>query len=683
MKLKTWPLFFLVIVKACSCFAELSLEQKIGGILMVGFRGMSVDRNSPVVRDILEYKLGGVILFDADLQLKTNERNIRSPEQLAELTGTLQSYANGSLLIAIDQEGGLVNRLKPAYGFPSTFSQQYLGELNDPEVTYQETLKLAAVLKAAGINLNLAPVVDLAVNPDNFIVKKERTFSADPGKTICHAAQFIRAHHEQDVLCTLKHFPGHGSSTADSHKDMTDVTQTWREAELEPYRQLCKATDVVMTAHIFQRNLDPELPATLSKRIITGLLRTEIGYDGVVMTDDLCMKAIADHYGFETALEYSLNAGADILLIANNETYDPDMVPETVQTVAGLVRAGRVPESRIDEAFCRVARLKDKVCAGCRYSISAEKSGRWYQEVRDLYYGLPVQVKYCPEDTQLTSRVWDYLESVDDVFNDYKPGSEISAINRLNAAGNVTLSPMLAEAFEKSRQAWQFSEGVFDVSCSPLRKLWKQAAKGGMLPAEGEIMSARERCGMKVEQDGARLILLRDGLVFDFGGIVKGIIADHVITMLKEGGAQSALVQIGGETAAFGLSQKDRPFRIAVQHPEIRDGTWCVIQAAGAGLSTSTSGNYEQPILINGKEFYHIMDPRTGYPAKTDILSVSIAFPQTGKNWLADSLSTTGVLLGPDKTFSIVKKFGGEAMFLIRENGQIKEITSPGWETLK
>jgi thiamine biosynthesis lipoprotein len=106
---------------------------------------------------------------------------------------------------------------------------------------------------------------------------------------------------------------------------------------------------------------------------------------------------------------------------------------------------------------------------------------------------------------------------------------------------------------------------------------------------------------------------------------------------------------------------------------------WCVIHDPGKGLSASTSGNYEQPIMIAGKEFYHIMDPRTGYPAKTDILSVSIAFPETGKNWLADSLSTTGVILGPEKTFAIIRPLGGEALFLIRENGQIKEVKSSGW----
>ncbi len=321
--------------------------------------------------------------------------------------------------------------------------------------------------------------------------------------------------------------------------------------------------------------------------------------------------------------------------------------------------------------------------AGIYADIETNMSGVWYQETRDLYYGLPVQVRYFPEDAQLTQRIWTFLESTDGVFNDYKAASEISAINRLNSAGDVTLSPMLSDAFDKARQAWQFSDGVFDISCTPLRNLWRQAEKCGVLPSDAEVVSVQARCGMKVNQDGTRLTLLRDGIVFDFGGIDKGIIADRVIAILKEGGAQSALVQIGGETAAFGLSQKNRPFRIAIQHPEIRDGLWCVIHDPGTGLSTSTSGNYENPIMVNGQEFYHIMDPRTGYPAKTDILSVSIAFPETGKNWLTDSLSTTGVLLGPEKTFELVHRLGGEAMFLIRENGTIREKSSSGWEAFK
>jgi beta-N-acetylhexosaminidase len=337
------------------------LEEKIGQLLMVGFRGEEVDAASPVVRDIRRFHLGGVILFDTDVALGKPRRNIRSPEQLARLTAVLQSCTPETLLIAVDQEGGNVNRLKAEYGFPETVSALQMGKHDDPEYTYRESLRLAGALKAAGINLNLAPDVDLAVNPGNFIVQKERTFSADPGVTVRQAAQVIRAHHDLGILCTLKHFPGHGSSAADSHLGMVDVTDTWQPQELDPYRALCAQADVVMTAHIFLRSLDPLRPATLSRKIITGLLRNEIGYKGVVMSDDLGMNAIAEEYGVETALEQTLNAGVDLILIANNADYDPDIVPRTVRIVTELVESGRVNESRIDEAYRRVTRMKEKI----------------------------------------------------------------------------------------------------------------------------------------------------------------------------------------------------------------------------------------------------------------------------------------------------------------------------------
>lgn len=320
----------------------------------------------------------------------------------------------------------------------------------------------------------------------------------------------------------------------------------------------------------------------------------------------------------------------------------------------------------------------------CGASGLARSSVNWYQASRDLYYGLPVQVRFYPADAQLSDRVWAYLESIDDVFNDYKAESEIYVINRSDTAGEVTLSPMLADAFEKARRAWQLSEGAFDITCAPLRNLWRQSEALDTFPSDAEIDSVREECGLGLTaQEGDRLTRSIAGLQFDFGGIIKGIIADHVIGMLKEGGVQSALVQIGGETVAFGLSQKGSPFRIAVQHPDSMDAVWCVIQDPGSGLSASTSGNYENQIVIKGQEFYHIMDMRTGRPVQTDVVSVSIAFPETGKNWLADTLSTTGVLLGPEKTFEIVQRLGGEAMFLIRKDGELCEVASSGWEIFK
>lgn len=355
-------LFCLIgLLVGCAGVHELTLEEKAGQILMVGFRGESIDEDCPVVRDIRDFHLGAVILFDQDVAQGEPRRNIRSPQQLAALTSALQSFADVPLLVAIDQEGGRVNRLKPEYGFPETRSFQKLGEADSTAFTYGKAQELAEALRAAGINLNLAPVADLAVNPNNFIVQKERTLSSDPDVVVRHVAQFIQAHHDAGVLCTLKHFPGHGSSTADSHLGMTDVTETWSLEELEPYRALCEKTDTVMTAHVFQRSLDPDWPATLSRAMVTGILREELGYNGVVISDDLGMKAIADHYGFETAVEQALNAGVDILLIANNADYNPDTVPLSVQTIVRLVESGRVSEDRMDEAFQRVSRLKQKI----------------------------------------------------------------------------------------------------------------------------------------------------------------------------------------------------------------------------------------------------------------------------------------------------------------------------------
>src|SRR5690606_10098573 len=168
---------------------------------------------------------------------------------------------------------------------------------------------MAATLAEAGINLNLAPVVDVNVNPDNPVIGQlERSFSGDPDVVTEQAKAFIEAHHEHGVLCTLKHFPGHGSSEADSHLGFVDVTNLWSRQELEPFRNLIDAglADAIMTAHIFNANWDSEHPATLSRAVITGILREELGYDGVVITDDMQMGAIRDFYGFEAAVVMSV-----------------------------------------------------------------------------------------------------------------------------------------------------------------------------------------------------------------------------------------------------------------------------------------------------------------------------------------------------------------------------------------
>lgn len=343
---------------------EVSLDFKIGQMVMVGFRGQMVDETHPIVQDIRERHLGSVVLFDYDTISAQYGRNIASPDQLKALTAALQSFAATPLLISTDQEGGLVNRLRERYGFPTTLSHQALGELNDPAVTQQHAGAMAQTLAAAGVNLNLAPVVDLNLNPSNpAIGLYERSFSADPQVVIAQAQTFIEAHHAAGVLCTLKHFPGHGSSTADTHLGIVDVTQTWSRAELEPYAALIAAgqADAVMTAHVFNAALDPDYPATLSKPVITDLLRGELGYDGVVITDDMQMGAIREQYGFETAIQKTIEAGVDIIAIANNLVYEEDVVARTVAVIKNLAAAGTISLERIEQSYARIQRLKRRL----------------------------------------------------------------------------------------------------------------------------------------------------------------------------------------------------------------------------------------------------------------------------------------------------------------------------------
>jgi beta-N-acetylhexosaminidase len=202
------------------------------------------------------------------------------------------------------------------------------------------------------------------INPDNPVIAAyERSFSADPDIVTEHALEFTKAHHEQGVLCTLKHFPGHGSSTGDSHRGLVDITDTWSRTELEPYRNIIEAgqADAIMTAHVFNANLDPERPATLSKPTITGILREALDYDGVVISDDMQMGAIAQYYGLEAAIQAAIEAGVDILAFANNSVFVEDVAARAISVIKRLVGDGRVSEERIRESDGRIQRLKSRL----------------------------------------------------------------------------------------------------------------------------------------------------------------------------------------------------------------------------------------------------------------------------------------------------------------------------------
>lgn len=345
--------------------ADDSLEIKIGQMLMVGFRGITASDISPIGKQIRDFHLGGVVLFDFDVETKEYGRNIVSPEQVRKLTGQLQALSQRPLFIAIDQEGGLVCRLKQRSGFPPNVSPQYLGRVDSPDSTRAYTDLIARSLRVLGINMNFSPVVDVNVNPENPVIGRlGRSISANPKTVSAHARTIVETLHGRSILSALKHFPGHGSSMADSHLGFVDVSTTWSRQELIPYSELIAygLPDMIMTAHIYNSKLDPTWPATLSHRTIDGVLRRELGYQGVVISDDMMMKAIADHYGLEQAISKAVNAGVDILLFANNTfTFDPGMPEKAFAILKKLVERGEIPMERIEQAHQRILALKTRL----------------------------------------------------------------------------------------------------------------------------------------------------------------------------------------------------------------------------------------------------------------------------------------------------------------------------------
>lgn len=353
----------------------LTLRDKIGQMLILGFDGSSVNRTSSIVKVIDQDNLGGVVLFDYDGITDKYGKNIQSRKQVRKLTRQLQFYTRQAerkhhrpllpLLIAVDNEGGEVDRLKTAEGFEPALSAALLPKLSAQKASH-EFKKISSNLKSAGFNLDFAPVLDVNVNPKNpVIAMKNRSFSADPMIVSHYAGEFSRSLHAQGIACTYKHFPGHGSSEKDSHIAFVDVSQSWKPYELQPYEQLFAekwSCPMVMTAHIVNRQLDPSgLPATLSYPILTKLLREKMHFLGVVISDDMQMDAIEKFYTLDKAVVLAINAGVDMLLF-DNQIENPMLDPKPlIDLIEAKVKSGEISEARIDEAYQRIVRLKKQL----------------------------------------------------------------------------------------------------------------------------------------------------------------------------------------------------------------------------------------------------------------------------------------------------------------------------------
>lgn len=331
-----------------------SIDFKIGQMLMIGVTGTDIDES--VKADIAGGKVGGVLLF---------EKNIapaNSYIRLKRFINALQKEAPLPLFVAIDQEGGAVNRLKTKYGFPQSVSAEYLGTMYSADSTRFYAEITAATLAGLGFNVNFAPVVDFKVAGNPVISGNRRAYSEDPDMIIMHATEAVRAMRRYGIVSVLKHFPGHGSSRSDSHLGMADVTDYWSEEELKPYEKMIESghADAVMSAHIVNKKLDADgLPGTLSAGMIDSLLRKTLHFDGVVFSDDMQMHAITQYFGLKKAVKLAIMAGIDVLIFSNNIQDSRNRTTDHVhRLIRELVEEGEIPPARIDEAYRRIVTLK-------------------------------------------------------------------------------------------------------------------------------------------------------------------------------------------------------------------------------------------------------------------------------------------------------------------------------------
>ncbi len=341
----------------------MDLQKALGQLFIIGFHGTEIAGDHPIYLDIKKRNLGGVILFERLLAKNLSSNNITSASQVKNLTSSLQKAAGNGLLIGVDQEGGKVCRFTSNRGFPISVSAAELGKHDDTVLTQINALVTAELLRTLGINLNMAPVVDLNIIPNNPIIGAlGRSFSAEADKVIRHAEIWIKTHRSRNILSCLKHFPGHGSSRDDSHLGLVDISNTWTEEELRPFAELIRrgCADVIMTGHLFNRSLDPDHPATLSRNTITGLLRKKLEFEGVIISDDLQMKALTEHYGLDEMICKSFAAGVDMITIGNNLVFDPEILPKAIQAVLRGLKKGELKEERIAASLERIRILKEK-----------------------------------------------------------------------------------------------------------------------------------------------------------------------------------------------------------------------------------------------------------------------------------------------------------------------------------
>lgn len=334
---------------------QLTMVDKLGQLMIIGIRDKVLTQDE--AEFIIKNNIGGVILMG---------RNVDSPEQVHALCTQIQNLRHKTrdklpLFISVDQEGGRVTRLKtPPFTIWPPLS--YVGKLDSTSVAFKFAFSMGTEMRACGINLDFAPCVDVFTNPKNTVIG-DRSLSTDPEQVAKLASALVRGYIKGGIIPCAKHFPGHGNTVIDSHEDLpveeSDLEHL-RNVEMVPFKKVFRARlDMVMTSHIKFPKIDPEFPVTLSEKFVKGILRDELRYRNIIITDDLDMKALAKHYKVDEIPVLALLAGCDVLLYCN----EFDHPPIAIEALNRAVKDHRITAKQIDESYNRVVSLKKEILA--------------------------------------------------------------------------------------------------------------------------------------------------------------------------------------------------------------------------------------------------------------------------------------------------------------------------------
>lgn len=344
-------ILLLLLFFAPFCLA-LNLDEKIGQMIIIGYDTDDINSKefNSILKKVEKSQISGVILF---------KKNIKSKKDLIKMNNLIKSKNNLTPIVSIDNEGGQVERIDFIHNL-SAF------EINkkDENSIKKEYSSMAKNLKDVGINCNFAPVVDLGINEKSIIVKKQRAYSKNPNDVIRASKIFVDEHNKNKIMTTLKHFPGHGSVTGDTHKGFVDSTSTFKKEELEPYYKLINNNKLncVMVSHIFNSDFDNTYPASLSAKTIKGKLINEIGYNGVVVSDDYDMGAIRKNYNLEEIVVNSINAGVDLMIFSNNLGYKDINIDRKINKIVKKnLKSGKIQLSEIDNSINKIIELKKEL----------------------------------------------------------------------------------------------------------------------------------------------------------------------------------------------------------------------------------------------------------------------------------------------------------------------------------